>query len=132
MKISGPFTVELQPIDPNEDSEGVSIGRMLIAKRFEGGLTAVSGGQMLMARAAVEGSAGYVAIERVTGSLEGRKGSFVLQHFGLMTRGVSELTVTVVPDSGTGELEGLSGTMTIRVEGAEHSYEFDFDLPNRH
>ena len=82
--------------------------------------------------AAIEGSAGYEAIERVTGSLEGRKGSFVLQHFGLMTRGVSELTVTVVPDSGTGELEGLSGTMTSRVEGVEHSYEFDFDLPNRH
>jgi hypothetical protein len=81
---------------------------------------------------AVKGSAGYVAIEQVTGVLRGRRGTFFLQHRGVMDRGTPTLSVTVVPDSGTGELEGLSGTMTIDIAGGEHSYTFDYALPEKH
>jgi len=123
--------VRLRPRGPTTDAGGVSLGRMSIAKTFHGALHAESIGQMLWARTGVEGSAGYVAIERVTGTLSGRSGSFVLQHFGRMARGVPELTVRVVPDSGTGSLQGLAGTMTIRIEDGKHSYGLDYSLPRR-
>jgi hypothetical protein len=102
---------------------------MLLDKQFHGDLEAVSKGQMLTGMAAVQGSGAYVAIERVTGKLNGRHGSFILHHLGLMERGVPKLTVTVVPDSGTGELIGLTGDMTIVVKDGKHSYDFVYTLP---
>ncbi|HYO45575.1 MAG TPA: DUF3224 domain-containing protein, partial [Gemmatimonadota bacterium] len=97
-------------------------------KRFHGDLEAVSKGQMLAAGTGVDGSAGYVAIEEVSGRLHGRSGTFLLQHSGTMTRGAPHLSVTVVPDSGTDQLAGLAGTMTIEIEDGNHSYEFDYTL----
>lgn len=105
------------------------MGRMSIDKQFTGALSASSIGEMLSARSAVKTSAGYVAMERVTGTLNGRTGSFVLQHYGLMNRGAPESIVTIVPDSGTGELEGLSGKMTIHIADGKHSYELEYSLP---
>jgi hypothetical protein len=104
------------------------IGRMLLDKRFAGDLEATSKGQMLAVRTAVEGSAGYVALELVEGALAGRNGTFVLQHTGTMERGAQQLSVTVVPDSGTGELEGLAGRMQIIIAEGKHSYQFDYTL----
>jgi hypothetical protein len=105
-----------------------TMGRMSIDKQFHGDLEATSKGEMIASRSAVKGSAGYVALERVTGSLQGKAGSFVLQHTGTMTRGAPELSVAVVPDSGTGELSGLAGRMTIGKDGSQHSYTFDYTL----
>ena len=105
------------------------LARMSIDKEFKGDLAATSKGEMLSAGTAVKGSAGYVAIERVIGTLAGRRGSFVLQHNGLMNRGAPHLVITVVPDSGTGELAGLSGTMAIIIADGKHSYELDYSLP---
>lgn len=107
---------------------GASLGRLLIDKRFGGDLEATSKGQMLAFRSGVEGSAGYVALEQVEGRLAGRAGGFVLQHSGTLERGAQQLSVTVVPDSGTGELEGLAGQMRIIVAEGRHSYEFDYTL----
>ncbi len=101
---------------------------MSIDKAFQGDLEATSKGAMLSAMGAVKGSAGYVAMELVTGTLSGRAGSFVLQHSGTMTRGVPEQSVTVVPDSGTGDLTGISGRMTIVIEGGKHSYVFEYSV----
>ena len=103
-------------------------GRFLIDKQFHGDLEGTSKGQMLSAGTAVKGSAGYVAIEQVEGTLNGRKGEFVLQHTGIMTRGVPQLTITVVPDSGTDQLTGLTGKMAIIIADGKHSYEFDYEL----
>lgn len=126
-KASGTFSVNVSPQAPDEgDSSGV--GRLLLDKQFEGDLEATSKGQMLAVGTAIEGSAGYVAMEQVTGSLQGKSGSFALQHFGKMTRGVPELNVAVVPDSGTGELVGLSGKMSIIITDGQHSYEFKYEL----
>lgn len=122
---SGTFEVKLAP----QATDAADLGRMSIDKQFHGDLQAASKGEMLSAMTAVQGSAGYVAMEKVTGSLKGRTGTFVLQHTGLMNRGTPQLTITVVPDSGTGQLEGLSGTMAIQVEGGKHSYTFDYTLP---
>ena len=105
---------------------------MTIEKQIHGDLEATSKGQMLTAGTDVKGSAGYVAIERVTGALQGRTGSFVLQHTGTMTRGAFQLTITVVPDSGTGQLAGLTGTMNIIIADGKHSYDFDYTLPEAH
>lgn len=124
---SGPFEVKLKP--QTDEAGDAALGRMTIDKQFHGDLEAVSKGQMLSAGTAVKGSAGYVAMEKVTGSLGGRTGTFVLQHSGTMTRGVAELPVTVVPDSGTGELAGLPGKMTIDIAGGKHSYGFEYTLP---
>ena len=124
----GRFDVKLAPLTLADGQADASLGRMSIDKRFEGDLDATSRGEMLTAMSAVKGSAGYVAIERVTGALHGRRGSFALQHTGVMTRGAPGLTITVVPDSGTGELEGLSGTMSITIVGKEHSYDLDYVL----
>jgi hypothetical protein len=101
---------------------------MAIDKIFRGDLEGTSKGEMLAAGTPVKGSAGYVAIEKVSGTLEGRQGTFILQHSGTMNRGAAQLTVTVVPDSGTGQLTGLSGRMNIVIEAGNHSYEFDYTL----
>lgn len=123
----GEFEVDVQPLEGYAVGiEGISLGRMSIDKRFTGDLDATSQGEMLSARTAVSGSAGYVAIEQVDGALHGRRGTFVLQHFGLMTRGSSLLLLKVVPDSGTGELVNLTGTMLIKIEDGVHRYEFDY------
>jgi hypothetical protein len=126
----GPFDVKLAPQKPdNPQAEGAGLGRMSIDKRFHGDLEATSQGEMLAMRTEIANSAGYVAIERVSGTLGGRSGSFVLQHSSTMNRGAATQNVSVVPDSGTGELKGLAGTMTIVIaEGGKHSYEFEYSL----
>ena len=126
---TGPFEVKLTPKTPDDPAEDTSVGRMSIDKHFLGDLEAVSQGQMLMVGTAVQGSAGYVAMERVSGALAGRTGTFVLQHNGTMNRGTPSLTVTVVPDSGTGELTGIAGTMAIEITEGKHSYRFEYSLP---
>ena len=126
---TGTFVVKLTPQAPIPEIEDATVGRMLIDKQFFGDLEASSKGQMLSTMGEVKGSAGYVAIERVTGSLNGRTGSFALQHTGTMARGVPQLSVTVVPDSGTADLAGLAGTMTIQIDAGKHSYTFDYLLP---
>lgn len=125
----GPFDVTLNPQTPWHASLEGSLGRMSLDKRFYGPLEAASKGEMLSVRGTEEGSAGYVAMEIVTGVLNGRSGSFALQHSASMTRGAPQLNITVVPDSGTGDLTGLSGRMDIVIEGGQHSYVFDYDLP---
>ena len=128
---SGNFDVKVLP---QKEAEGVgdpAIGRMSLDKQFHGELSATSKGQMLSAMTETKGSAGYVAMERVAGELGGRKGSFVLQHTGTMDRGKPGLLIRVVPDSGTGELQGLFGEMTIQIEGGAHRYEFSYDFANR-
>jgi hypothetical protein len=124
----GTFQVTLAPQPADGYTDGQTLGRLTIDKQFQGDLDATSRGQMLTGMTAVRGSAGYVAIERVSGTLGGRRGSFVLQHSGTMTRGAPQLVVTVVPDSGTDELTGLTGTMAILVEPGVHAYEFDYAL----
>jgi hypothetical protein len=126
---SGTFEVKLVPQPPEDKAEGSTIARMTIDKQIHGDLEATSKGQMLTAGTDVKGSAGYVAIERITGTLQGRTGSFVLQHTGTMNRGAFQLSITVVPDSGTGQLLGLTGKMTITIADGKHSYEFDYTLP---
>ncbi len=128
MQIRGTFTItsELEP--PYDVVDGVALGRARFVKQFAGPLTATSEVHMIGARTAVPTSAGYVAIERVTGTLDGRTGTFVLQHSGTMDRGASSLAVTVVPDSATGELAGLSGRMTIDIVERQHHYAFDYQL----
>jgi hypothetical protein len=120
----GTFAVKLTP----EAAEDKSLGRMSIDKQFHGDLDAASKGQMLSAATDVKGSAGYVAIERVSGTLHGHTGTFVLQHSGTATRGALQLSVTVVPDSGTGQLAGLAGKMAIEVADGKHSYDFEYTL----
>lgn len=127
-RASGTFEVQLAPIPAYDNSEGSPLGRMSLDKKFVGDLEATSKGEMLMAGTQVKGSAGYVAIERVSGTLHGRSGAFVLQHSGTMTRGAPQLTVTVVPDSGTGQLVGLAGTLMINIAEGKHSYDFEYTL----
>jgi hypothetical protein len=128
----GPFDVKLapQPVALEDQGEGATRGRMSIDKQYHGELEAASKGEMLTAMTTTQGSAGYVAIEKVDGTLQGRKGTFALQHNAAMTRGEPFLNIIVVPDSGTGELTGLSGTMKILIEaGGKHFYELDYTLP---
>jgi hypothetical protein len=126
-RASGSFDVKLTP---QNDAVETPVGRMTIDKEFHGDLEATSKGQMLMASSeSVQGSAGYVAIEKVAGTLNGKRGSFYLQHSGIMTRGAGELTITVIPDSGTDHLTGLTGRMNIIIADGKHSYEFDYTLP---
>jgi hypothetical protein len=125
----GTFEVKLTP-EAAEDGADAGLGRMSIDKQFHGDLEGISKGFMLSSAATiVKGSGGYVAMERVTGTLNGRSGRFVLQHSGTMTRGTPQLSVTVVPDSGTDQLEGLAGTMTIKIDNGKHSYDFEYALP---
>jgi len=124
---SGTFEVKLNP--QADDKVGdPTVGRMSIDKQFHGDLEASSKGQMLAVGTDVPGSAGYVAMERVSGKLRGQSGAFVLQHSGTMTRGAAQLSVTVVPDSGTGELVGIAGKMTINIVEGKHLYDFEYTL----
>jgi Protein of unknown function (DUF3224) len=123
---NGSFEVK---ITPQENKLDPGLSRMLIDKHFHGTLEATSKGTMLAAGTAVKGSAGYVALEVVTGSLNGHTGTFILQHTGTMTRGTPQLSITVVPDSGTGELVGLTGKMSIDIVDGKHSYDFEYTLP---
>lgn len=127
---TGPFDVKLTPQDDKIDP---TLGRMTIDKQFHGDLEGTSKGQMLTAATEVKGSAGYVAIERVAGTLRtpngARTGSFALQHIGTLTRGAPQLSVTVVPDSGAGQLTGLTGKMAINIADGKHSYDFEYTLP---
>ena len=127
-RATGNFEVTLnpQPMDNIPGSEG--LGRMSIDKRYHGELEATGQGQMLTGGTPIKNSAGYVAIERVTGTLKGRKGSFMLQHNGIMTRGAGSLVISIIPDSGTDQLDGLRGTMSIRVEDGKHSYDLTYTL----
>ncbi|GAB2483996.1 DUF3224 domain-containing protein [Comamonas humi] len=128
--ITGTFKVQLRPLATHaQGSDGIGLGRMSIDKQFHGELEGASQGEMLSAGTPVQGSAGYVAMEQVRGTLAGRSGSFVLQHFGTMDRGQPRLVLEVVADSGTGELAGLRGTMAIRIEDGQHFYDFDYALP---
>lgn len=125
---SGTFEVKLVPQD-NDTSGHPSILRMLFDKQFHGDLEATSHGLMMAVGTGEKGSSGgYVAMERVTGKLHGRSGTFALQHSGTMTRGLQQLTVTVVPDSGTDKLAGLSGAMTITIVDGKHFYAFEYTL----
>lgn len=128
-RAKGEFEVKLAPQAPDSDvARAASLGRMSIDKRFQGDLEATSQGEMLSALTEVKGSAGYVAMERVTGKLHGRSGTFVLQHSGSMARGDAQMSIAVVPDSGTGELVGLAGKLAIRIEDGKHFYEFEYTL----
>jgi len=127
MTARGAFDVKVIP-QPPDDAAGGPFGRLFLDKTFHGQLDATSKGQMLAAGTAVEGSAGYVAMEIVSGTLDGRKGSFILQHVGSMARGVPTLTVTIVPDSGTEQLTGIAGRMTIIIADGKHSYELEYTL----
>ena len=128
-RASGAFTVTITA-QPAEDAVGdASIARMALYKVFEGPLSGVARGQMLATRTGTPGSAGYVALDRFDGTLEGRRGGFSLQHSGTMDRGAPSLSIGVIPDSGTGELAGLRGTLAIRIEGGAHFYDFEYTLP---
>lgn len=128
IRATGTFDVQLTP-QADDHTAGTSLGRMLIDKQFHGDLEAISKGQMLAAGTPTPGSAGYVALEQVSGSLHGRSGTFVLQHSGVMNRGAQTLALSVVPDSASGELAGLAGTMEIHIADGEHSYTFAYSLP---
>ena len=125
----GTFEVSMTPAAADDAAQDTSLGRFILDKQFHGDLEATSRGQMLTAGAAVPNSAGYVAIERVTGTLAGRNGAFTLQHTGLMTRGAPELTIIVVPDSGADQLAGLAGSLTITNDAGAHSYDLAYTLP---
>jgi hypothetical protein len=124
---NGTFDVKVIPQAP-DDPAGGPFSRLFLDKQFHGDLDGASKGQMLAAGTAVEGSAGYVALEIFSGTLNGRRGSFILQHNGTMTKGVPTLIVTVVPDSGTDQLAGLAGKMTIIIADGKHSYDFEYTL----
>jgi hypothetical protein len=130
-KAIGTFSVKIGALSQYNTSEDAKLARMSIDKQFKGDLVGTSQGEMLSAGTDTKGSAGYVAIERVTGTLNDRSGSFVLQHNATMTRGTPYLNIVVIPDSGTGELTGLSGTMHIAIDKGNHSYEFEYSFADR-
>lgn len=123
-RATGTFQVQMAP-----QETAAAIGRMSLDKQFHGDLEATGKGEMLAVQSGVQGSAGYVALEQVTGTLHGRTGTFYLQHTGTMDRGTPSLSITVVPDTGTGELVGLTGRLNIIIESGKHAYEFDYTLP---
>jgi len=129
MHATGPFDVKMTAQSGSDAFNAAKLGRQTLTKTFSGDLQGSGVGEMLMAMGDVKGSAGYVAIERVDGILNGRTGSFVLQHSGTMNRGAPHLLISVVPDSGSGELTGLAGTMTIQNDAGDHRYIFDYTLP---
>jgi hypothetical protein len=124
----GTFEVKLSP-QADDKIGDPTVGRMSLDKVFRGDLEGVGRGQMLGVRTEIEGSAGYVAMERVAGKLHGREGTFALQHSGSMSRGVMQLDITVVPDSGTGQLAGIAGKLSIIIADGKHSYDFEYTLP---
>lgn len=131
MRATGTFDVTIGPQPADGHADGATLGRMTIDKTYHGDLEGTAVGQMLTGMSPTEKTSGaYVAVERVTGTLGGRKGSFLLYHVGVMDRGAQHLTVTVVPDSGTGQLTGLTGTLTIDIRGKEHAYTLDYALPS--
>ena len=125
---SGAFDVKVTPL-PSEFKADSGLGRMLLDKQYHGDLDATGKGEMLYAGGPGKGSGGYVAIEQVSGTLQGRSGSFVLQHSGTMTPGATHMTITVVPDSGTGQLAGMTGSLTIKIDNGQHFYELEYSLP---
>lgn len=125
---TGTFEVKMNPQGPEDNVGDPTVARMSLDKQFHGDLEATSKGQMLAAGTDVEGSAGYVALERVNGTLHGHSGTFALQHSGTMTRGAAQLTITVVPDSGTGELVGIAGKLMINIVDGKHFYDFEYSL----
>ena len=129
-RATGSFEVALTPQSEPDAAPGSTLGRLSIDKQFHGDLVAVSKGEMLTAMTDVDGSAGYVAIERVTGILNGRQGSFALQHTGSANRGVQQLAITVVPDSGTGQLIGIMGEVSINIVDGRHFYTLEYSLPD--
>lgn len=124
----GPFEVTLTPVTEGPHADDPSLGLLTIAKTFSGDLEGASVGRMLTGMTPVRGSAGYVAMERVTGTLDGKRGSFILQHSGTMSRGEQSLSVTIVPDSGTDELEGIAGSMRIEITEGKHFYELEYAM----
>ena len=125
----GTFQVQMKPVGEASSVSGVSTGRMSLDKQFEGDWIATGKGEMLTALTQEEGSAGYVAIERVTGTLHGRSGSLVLQHSGIMTKGAQNLTIQIVPGSGTDRLLGIQGQFKLTIEQGKHFYELEYTLP---
>jgi hypothetical protein len=126
---AGAFDVKVEAQGEADKADGSTLGRYSLDKQYHGDLDGTAAGTMLTAGTEVKGSAGYVAMERVTGTLKGRSGSFVLQHSATMTRGEPQLSITVVPDSGSGQLAGLTGKMNIIIAAGKHSYEFDYSFP---
>jgi hypothetical protein len=122
----GTFEVEAERHPPYDTAPGATIGRTSLTKVFQGDVVGTSTVEMLSAVSEVHGSAGYVAIERIDGSVHGRAGSFVVQHNGIMTRGAPELSITIVPDSGTGELAHIAGAMKIDIVDGAHHYTLDY------
>jgi hypothetical protein len=128
--VGGAFDVKLTTQKPdNKEAETAGIARMSLDKQYHGDLEATSAGEMLSLMTEVKGSGVYVAIERVRGTLQGRAGTFALQHRGVMSRGEPQLTIVVVPDSGTEQLLGLTGSMEIKISDGKHFFQFDYDLP---
>jgi len=130
-RATGTFDVKMAPLPAYDTTEGSTLGRMSVDKQYHGDLEGTAKGEMLSAMTSVKDSAVYVAVERFTGTLSGRQGSFVLHHTGVMDRGAQKLTVTVVPDSGTEQLTGLTGTLNIIIKDGKHLYEFDYSLPSK-
>jgi hypothetical protein len=127
-RVTGEFSVKMRPESTSEVAGDSGVGRMSLDKQYHGALAATGKGEMLAYMDSELGSGVYVAIERVEGSLDGKRGNFLLHHRGIMERGAPSLAVAVVPDSGRGELEGLGGTLHIRIEGGKHYYDFDYHL----
>ncbi|MGD0446718.1 MAG: DUF3224 domain-containing protein [Edaphobacter sp.] len=128
-RAEGPFDVTTTPMSPDDFTNGTSLSRFSLVKQYHGALEAAAKGEMLTSGSPDSGSAGYVAIEEVSGSLDGRKGSFALQHWGTMHGGKFELRVEIVPGSGLGELAGIAGKLTIAMAGGKHSYTLDYTFP---
>jgi Protein of unknown function (DUF3224) len=126
----GTFEVQITPQPVDAYTDATTLGRMTIDKQFSGDLVGTGKGQMLTGMGTVKGSAAYSAIERVTGTMAGRQGSFVLQHTGVMAKGEQSLVITIVPDSGTDGFAGISGTLAIIIEGKKHSYDLEYTLPS--
>jgi hypothetical protein len=126
---TGTFTVSLQPMQDPDAVPDPAMGRMRLDKHYLGGLVADAHGQMLTGMGGVPGSAAYVAIERVEGTLDGRKGGFLLAHRGVMHAGTQSLEIAIVPDSGNGALSGIAGTLAIRIADGVHHYVLDYTLP---
>ncbi len=125
----GTFEVSMTPAAEAAEESGVALGQFALSKTFSGDMVGSSAGQMLTATTATEGSAGYVAIERFSGNVNGKEGTFVLQHTGTMQGQSQALSITIVPDSGTGALQGISGTFKLRIEEGTHFYTLEYGLP---
>jgi hypothetical protein len=128
---TGAFDVKILPLTLSEQSADPKLGRMAIEKQYHGDLEAAAKGEMLTAQSEIKDSGVYVAVERVTGTLNGKRGSFAMYHSGVMNQGKPELKITIVPDSGTDELQGLTGTMNIKIDNGKHSYDFEYSLPEK-